>query len=63
MVNKPTHIWVQRAPDKTDEALEIEAADGTLTLVRFTPYEPGSQSDDLKGAERFPRKGDEEDEP
>jgi hypothetical protein len=60
MVNKPTHIWVQRAPDKTDEALEIEAADGTRTLVRFTPYEAGSRSDDLKGAERVPRKGDDE---
>jgi len=42
MVNNPTHVWVQRAPDNTDEALEIESADGTRTLVRFTPYEPGS---------------------
>ena len=38
MVNKPTHVWVQRAPDNTDEALEIESADGTRTLVRFPPY-------------------------
>jgi hypothetical protein len=60
MVNKPTHVWLQRAPDNTDEALEIEAADGTRTLVRFTPYEAGSRSEDLKGAERFPRKGDDE---
>jgi hypothetical protein len=60
MVNKPTHVWVQRAPDNTDEALEIESADGTKTLVRFPPYEPGSRSDDLKGAERFARKGDDE---
>ena len=36
MVKKPTHIWLQRAPDDTDEALEIESADGTKTLVRFT---------------------------
>jgi hypothetical protein len=35
MVNKPTHVWLQRAPDNTDEALEIESADGTKTLVRF----------------------------
>lgn len=35
MVNKPTHVWVQRTADNTDEALEIEAADGTRTLVRF----------------------------
>ena len=63
MVTKPTHVWVQRGPGNTDEALEIESADGTKTLVRFPPYEPGSQSDDLKGAERFPRKGDEENEP
>ena len=38
MVDKPTHVWVQRAPDNTEEALEIEAADGTRTLVRF-PHE------------------------
>lgn len=37
MVNKPTRVWVQRAPDNTDEALEIESADGTRTLVRFGP--------------------------
>jgi len=60
MVNKPTHVWVQRAPDNTDQALEIESADGTRTLVRFPPYEQGSRSEDLKGAERFPRKGDDE---
>ena len=59
MVNKPTHVWVQRAPDNTEEALEIESADGTRTLVRF-PHERTSQSDDLKGAERFPRKSDDE---
>ena len=35
MVNKPIHVWVQRTADNTDEALEIEAADGTRTLVRF----------------------------
>lgn len=42
MVNKPTRVWVQQAPDNTDGALEIEAADGTRTLLRFSPYEPGS---------------------
>jgi hypothetical protein len=46
MVNSPTHVWLRRAPDNTDEALEIESADGTKTLVRFPPYEPGSRSDD-----------------
>jgi Family of unknown function (DUF5335) len=60
MVNKPTHVWVQRAPDHTEEALEIEAADGTRTLVRFPSNERSSQSDDLKGVERFPRKSDDE---
>lgn len=40
MVNKPTHVWLQQAPDNTDETLEIESADGTRTLVRFPPYEP-----------------------
>ena len=38
IVNKPTHVWLQKAPDNTDEALEIESADGTKTLVRFPPY-------------------------
>lgn len=60
MVNKPTHVWIRQAADNTDEALEIESGDGTRTLVRFPPYEPGSRSEDLKGAERFPRKGDDE---
>ena len=45
MVIKPTHVWVQHAPDDTDAALEIESADGTRTLVRFPPYEPGSRSE------------------
>ena len=35
MVDQPTHVWLQRAPDNTEEALEIESADGTKTLVRF----------------------------
>ena len=60
MVNKPTHVWLQRAADNTDQALEIEAADGSRTLVRFPSNERISQSDDLKGAERFPRKSDDE---
>ena len=37
MVSKPTHVWVQRAVDNTDESLEIESADGTRTLLRFPP--------------------------
>ena len=60
MVNKPTHVRVQQAPDKTDQTLEIESADGTRMLVRFAPYEHGSRSDDAKGAEQFPQKGDDE---
>jgi hypothetical protein len=60
MVNRPTHVWLQRTPDQRDEALEIESADGTKTLVRFRAYETGSRSDELRGAERFPRKGDDD---
>jgi hypothetical protein len=60
MVNNPTHVWVQRSAGNTDEALEIESADGTRTLVRFPPSEPGLHTDDLKGVERFPRKGDDD---
>ena len=39
MISKPTRVWVQRALDNTDEALEIESADGTRTLVRLGPPE------------------------
>src|SRR6185503_19681055 len=35
MVNDPTHLWIQRTPDNTDEALEVESANGTRTLVRL----------------------------
>jgi hypothetical protein len=35
MIAKPIHVWLQQAADQTDEALEIESADGTKTLVRF----------------------------
>jgi hypothetical protein len=59
MVHKPTHVRVQRTADKTDEALEIQSADGTTTLVRF-PAAEAHHADALKGAERFPRKGDDE---
>ena len=44
MVNKPTRVWVQRAPDNTDEALEIESADGTRTLVRLGLPETGASA-------------------
>jgi hypothetical protein len=61
MVNKPTRVWVQQSAGNTDEALEIESADGTRTLVRFPAYGSASRSDDdLKGVERFPRKGDDD---
>jgi hypothetical protein len=45
LVNKPAHVWIQRAADDTDAALEIESTDGTRTLVRFPPHEPGSRSE------------------
>ena len=43
IVNKPVHVWVQHAPDNTDEALEVESADGTKTLVRLSPSESGEE--------------------
>ena len=57
MIPKPTHVWVLQAPDKTDEALEIESADGTKTLLRFST----SDAEEPVRTERFPRKGDDED--
>jgi hypothetical protein len=44
MVNKPTHVWVQHGTDDTEEALEVEAADGTKTLVRLRPELPGADT-------------------
>ena len=58
MVSRPTHVWLQREAD-IDQSLEIQAADGTSTLLRFpTPNMPG-RDETLIGRERFPRKGDE----
>jgi hypothetical protein len=45
MVNKPVHVWIQRAPDNSDETLQIESADGTKTLVRF-PHDRMSEEVD-----------------
>jgi hypothetical protein len=59
MVSKPSRVRVQRAADKTEQALEIQSADGTTTLVRF-PAAEAHRADELIGAQRFPRKGDEE---
>ncbi len=35
MIANPVHVWLQRTQDNTDEALEIQSADGTKTLLRF----------------------------
>ena len=51
------HVWLQQAADMTDETLEIESADGTKTLVRFSTLD----AEEPVRAERFPRKGDDED--
>jgi hypothetical protein len=57
MIQKPTHVWLQQTTDKTDEALEIESADGTKMLLRFSPL--GAEAPPRP--EGFPRKGDDED--
>lgn len=45
-IPSPTHVWIRDGVDDADEALEIEAADGTKTLLRFSaenaPRLPGS---------------------
>ena len=35
IVTAPTHIWIQQTAKGADEALQIESADGSRTLVRF----------------------------
>ena len=67
MVAKPSHVWLRQTPGRTDEAIEIQSADGTTTLVRFAGASVGrdedriDRDDDLIGTERLPRKGDDED--
>jgi Family of unknown function (DUF5335) len=56
MIPKPTHVWLQQRADRTDEALGIESADGTKTLMRFSMLD----AEEPLRAERFPRKGDED---
>jgi hypothetical protein len=36
MITKPIHVWVQLAAGQSEDALEIESADGTKTLIRFS---------------------------
>jgi hypothetical protein len=35
IVRTPTHVWLEQTGDGADVALQIEAADGTNTLLRF----------------------------
>jgi hypothetical protein len=35
MISKPSHVRLKKSEESADEALEIESADGTVTLVRF----------------------------
>jgi hypothetical protein len=59
MVTRPVHVSLQRNALTNAEALEIESADGTMTLVRLdTPHTAAPPR-----VERFPRKGDDEDIP
>ena len=61
MVTRPEHVWVLHGGIDTAEVLEIESADGTMTLVHPTAAaSPGVASPRM---ERFPRKGDDEDIP
>ena len=57
MIAKPIHVWVQRT-DESEGSLEIESADGTKTLLRFTA--PAENEEGVQPIERFPRKGDDD---
>ncbi len=35
VVEQPTHLRVEQTQDEVDQGLEIEAADGTKTFIRF----------------------------
>lgn len=59
VIPKPIHVWVQRAGAALEDALEIESADGTKTLVRFGA--PAERDEEPPHIERFPRKGDDDD--
>lgn len=34
-IHSPSHVWLERAEDGADVALQIEAPDGTKTIVRL----------------------------
>lgn len=61
MVPNPTHVWIQCAAGASDDALEIESADGTKTLLRFAMPATERDDEDAPAIHRFPRKGDDED--
>src|SRR5438067_7524828 len=46
-IASPTHVWIRDGSSAVDEALEIEAADGSKTLLRFAagnaPQLPGGR--------------------
>ncbi|HJQ25553.1 MAG TPA: DUF5335 family protein [Blastocatellia bacterium] len=46
-INEPTHVRLQQSDAGADEALEIESADGTTTLVRFRSSMPSEMVDGI----------------
>jgi hypothetical protein len=40
VIQDPAHLWMAGAKGRTDAAMEIEAADGAQTILRFTHEKP-----------------------
>jgi hypothetical protein len=38
-ISEPIHLWLKSAEDRMRDALEIEAADGTKTILKLEPAE------------------------
>jgi hypothetical protein len=44
-IPEPAHVWVQQTTEGANAALEIEANDGTQTLLRFRSALPSEMVD------------------
>ena len=49
IINSPQHVWLKQPEEAAHEAVEIEAADGTTTLVRFHHIPPEEAERQLPG--------------
>jgi hypothetical protein len=49
IINRPQHVWLTQPAAEAHEAVEVESADGTTTLVRFRYIPPEEAERQLPG--------------